>query len=43
MPKLAHRVIAIGSLSDDDERSLLHLIDAIAAKNKLKVIAAEMG
>ena len=43
MSKLAQRVIAIDELSDDDERSLLHLIDAIEAKNKLKAIAAEVG
>ncbi len=43
MNKLAQRCLSIENLSEDDERSLLHLIDAIAAKNKLKAIAANVG
>lgn len=38
--KLAQRVMEIEGLSDEDERSLLHLIDAIVAKNKFKAIAS---
>jgi len=37
--KLAVKVLSLEHLSDDDEKSLLHLIDAIEAKNKLKAIA----
>jgi transcriptional regulator with XRE-family HTH domain len=40
--KFAQRVLAIEHLSDEDERSLLHLVDAIEAKNKLKIIAANV-
>ena len=43
LSKLAQRVITLENLSEDDEKSLLHLIDAIAAKNKLKAIAADVG
>ena len=32
-----------GQLSDDDERGLLHLLQAIEAKNKLEAIAADVG
>jgi transcriptional regulator with XRE-family HTH domain len=37
--KLAERILAIDDLSEEDERSLLHLVDAIVAKNKLKALA----
>ena len=40
--KLARRVLEIGKLSEDDEKSLIHLIDAIEAKNKLKEIAKNL-
>jgi len=43
LSKLAQRVMTLEDLSEDDEKSLLHLIDAIAAKNKLKAIAADVG
>ena len=38
--KPSQRVMTLGQLSEDDERSLLHLFDAIEAKNKLKELAA---
>lgn len=41
--KLAQRVLAVNDLSEDDEKSLLHVLDAIEAKNKLKKIAADVG
>jgi hypothetical protein len=41
--KLADKILALGQLSEDDERSLLHLLDAIEAKNKLKELAANVG
>jgi transcriptional regulator with XRE-family HTH domain len=41
--KLSERITRLGPVSEDDERSLLHLIDAIEAKNKLKEIAAGIG
>jgi transcriptional regulator with XRE-family HTH domain len=41
--KLAERVLAAGQLSEDDERSLLHMLEAIEAKNKLKAIAANVA
>ena len=41
--KLATRVLALGDLSDDDERSLLHMLEAIEAKNRLKKLAASVG
>jgi len=42
--KLAERVMAIdaNALSKEDERTLLHFIDAIEAKNKLKAVAANV-
>jgi transcriptional regulator with XRE-family HTH domain len=40
---LAQRVLALQDLSEDDEKSLLHMIDAIEAKNKLKALAAQVG
>ena len=41
--KLAQRVLSLEGLSEDDEKSLLHVLDAIEAKNKLKKIAAGVG
>jgi transcriptional regulator with XRE-family HTH domain len=41
--KLALKVLSLGQLSEDDERSLLHLVEAIEAKNKLKALAADVG
>ena len=43
LSKLAERVLNLGALSDEDERSLLHFLDSIEAKNKLKSLAAEVG
>ncbi len=43
LSKLAERVLNLGTLSDEDERSLLHFLDSIEAKNKLKSLAAEVG
>lgn len=43
MSRLAQHIVAIEGLSDEDEHSLLHLLDAIEAKNKLKAVAAEVG
>ena len=43
LSKLAQRVISLQGLSEDDERSLLHVIDAIEAKNKLKALAADVA
>jgi len=37
--KLAERILEIDDLSEEDEKSLLHLVDAIVAKNKLKALA----
>lgn len=41
--KLAQRVLALDPISDDDERSLLHMLEAIEAKNRLKALAAKVG
>jgi transcriptional regulator with XRE-family HTH domain len=41
--KLIQKIIEIGTLSAEDERSLLHLLEAIEAKNKLKQIIANVG
>lgn len=41
--KLVERVLQLENISEDDERSLLHLLDAIEAKNKLKALAANVG
>lgn len=41
--KLAQRIIAVTDISEEDEKMLLHLIDALEAKNKLKAIAANVG
>jgi transcriptional regulator with XRE-family HTH domain len=43
MSRLAQRVVSLEDLSEEDERSLLHLLDAIEAKNKLMAIAAGVG
>ena len=40
LSKLSERVLQLGPLSPDDERSLLHFLDSIEAKNKLKALAA---
>ncbi len=41
--RLVDRIRELGELSEDDEKSLLHLLDAIEAKNKLKQLAAKVG
>lgn len=41
--KLVQRILEIGPLSGDDEKSLLHMLEAIEAKNKLKALAAKVG
>jgi len=41
--KLAEKIMRVEQLSEEDERSLLHLLDAIEAKNKLKALAANVG
>jgi transcriptional regulator with XRE-family HTH domain len=38
--KLVQRVLTLNGLTEEDENSLLHIIDAIEAKNKLKSLAA---
>ena len=43
MSKLAERVLSVGPLSEDDERSLLHMLEAIEAKNRFKAIAANVA
>lgn len=43
LSKLAERVLNLGTLSEEGERSLLHFLDSIEAKNKLKSLAAEVG
>ena len=40
---LIDRIRQMGPMSADDERSLLHMLDAIAAKNRLKELAAKVG
>lgn len=40
--ELAQRVLGLLDLSEDDQKSLLHFLDAIEAKNKLKKIAANL-
>lgn len=42
LSKLAQRAMMLKTLSEDDEKSLIHLIDAIEAKNKFKAIAREI-
>ena len=39
---IAQRAMQVKTLSEEDEKSLIHLIDAIEAKNKLKAIASEI-
>ncbi len=41
--RLAERVLSLPPISDDDERALLHLVDSIEAKNRLKELAAGVG
>lgn len=41
--RLAEKVMELNNMSEEDERSLLHLLEAIEAKNKLKEIAAKVG
>ncbi len=41
--KLVQRILEMGALSVDDEKSLLHMLEAIEAKNKLKALAAKVG
>jgi transcriptional regulator with XRE-family HTH domain len=41
--KLTDRLLSLHSLSEEDERSLLHFLDAIDAKNKLKAVLANVG
>lgn len=41
--RLVQRILEIGPLSGDDEKSLLHMLEAIEAKNKLKALAAKVG
>lgn len=43
LSRLAMRVLSLGELSDDDEKSLLHMLEAIEAKNRLKKLAASVG
>lgn len=41
--KLAERILSLQGLSEEDEKSLLHLIDALEAKIKLKALARDVG
>lgn len=41
--RLAQRVLEATDLSEEDEKSLLHVLEAIEAKNKLKKLAANVG
>jgi len=41
--RLAERVMGLGSLSEEDERALLHILDSLEAKTKLKELAAGVG
>lgn len=41
--RLAERVAGLGNLSEEDEKSLLHILEAIEAKNKLRALVAELG
>lgn len=41
--RLAERVLGLGSLSEEDERALLHILDSLEAKTKLKELAAGVG
>jgi transcriptional regulator with XRE-family HTH domain len=40
--KLADKVMHLGKISEEDESSLLHVLSAIEAKNKLKSLMAEI-
>ena len=40
--KVAERVLTIEALSEEDVRSLMHFLDAIEAKNKLKAVLANV-
>jgi transcriptional regulator with XRE-family HTH domain len=40
--KLAERVLTIAPLSEEDENSILNLLDAIEARQKLKELAASV-
>lgn len=40
--KLAERLTSVETLSEDDEKSLLHLLDAIDAKNRFKSVLANV-
>lgn len=40
--KRAERVLSLGPLSEDDEKSLLNWLDAIEARQKLKELAASV-
>ena len=42
MSRVAQRAMMMKTLSEDDEKSLIHLLDAIEAKNKFKAIASEI-
>ena len=41
--RLAERVMGLGSFSEEDERALLHILDSLEAKTKLKELAAGVG
>lgn len=41
--RLAERVLHLGTLSEEDERALLHILDSLEAKTKLKALAAGVG
>lgn len=41
--RLTERAMSLGPISDEDERTLLHLLDSIEAKNRFKELAAAVG
>jgi transcriptional regulator with XRE-family HTH domain len=41
--RLAERVLSLGALTEEDERALLHILDSLEAKTKLKELAAGVG
>ncbi len=41
--RLAERVMGLESLSEEDERAVLHILDSLEAKTKLKELAAGVG
>lgn len=41
--RLAERVMGLGTLSEEDERALLHILDSLEARSKLKELAAGVG